>query len=171
MNYLFKIVFSLLLFIAINSCTYSQNTKVVSKGCIILNNKGVEYLSNYPMDGEAGLDTAINLFLQAIQCDSTYLTVYINIANAYDKKHNYHEEMKTYNKLLVLTNNHSPSMITQKGVLFERINDIDSAKKYYYLANKEYERELEKNPDNAETVKGLILIKALTVEKTTLSGK
>ena len=56
-------------------------------------------------------------------------------------------------------------MITQKGVLFERLNDIDSAKKYYYLANKEYERELKKDPDNAETVKGLILIKALTSGK------
>jgi len=165
MNHIFKITFSLILLIFVNSCTYSQNANAPSRDCIALNNQGVEYISNYPMNGKSGINQAIDLLQQAIQCDSTYLTAYINIANAYDKNHNYDGEMRAYNKILKLTNYDSPSIITQKGVLFEKINKIDSAKKYYDIAKIACKKKLIKHPEDAEIIKELILLKALIIGK------
>ena len=158
----FKIGFSLILLTAINSCTYSQNAKFPPRDCIVLNNKGVEYLTSYPMNGKDGLNKAIDLFKQAIHCDSTYLTAYLNIAYAYDDENSYTEEMKAYNMLQALTHNNDPTILMMKGELFERITNIDSAKKYYYSAKRGYEKQLIKHPDNAEVIKQIILIKALT---------
>jgi tetratricopeptide (TPR) repeat protein len=161
MTFFLKIVFGLILLTAINSCTYSQNAKIPPKECIELNNRGVTYLMKFPY-GERDINEAINLFKQAIDCDSTYLLAYINIANAYERKHSYTDEMKAYNIILVLTNNNDPTILMMKGTLFERINNIDSAKNYYYSAKKGYEKELIKHPDNAEVIKEIILLKALT---------
>jgi len=151
----------LVLLIAITSCTHSQNMKVPSKECIALNNKGVDYLMIFPTHGDDELNKAIDCFKQAIQLDSTYATAYINISIAYHRKLDFADEMKTYNVLLVLTNN-SPSIQLMKGVLFERINNIDSAKLYYNFATIGYEKEQVRHPDNAENIKALILLKALT---------
>ena len=161
-NYI-KTVFSLLLsFIILNSCIMNHSNKVIipPTECIKLNNSGVEYLMNYPMNGEKGLNKSIDLFKQAIQCDSTYLNAYIGLANAYGQKKSYKEEMLAYNKLLVLANN-DPSLLTQKGVLFERMNKIDSAKKIYYLTKIGFENRLAKTPGNPNLISGMVFLTAL----------
>jgi tetratricopeptide (TPR) repeat protein len=116
---------------------------------------------NYPMNGEKGLDKALDLFKQAISCDSTNMVFYNNLANAYDKKHNYDGEMVALNKLIILTAN-DPAMLMQKGMLFEFTGDIDSAKNIYHLTQVEYENRLHKNPNDIELIKGIILLKAVT---------
>ena len=158
MTCLFKTVLTFALLCIIASCTYSQH--VPSKSCILLNNKGVEYLQSFP-ENEDELNKAVTLLKQATQCDSTYAIAYINLTNAYDRKHSYVEEMKAYNKLLMLTDN-SPSMLMEKGMLFERMDNIDSAKACYYLTKLGDEKKLVKHPDDISSIEGLILIKALT---------
>jgi hypothetical protein len=98
MSYCIRIIFSIALILTtIGSCK-SQNGKHPAE-CIALNNEGVKYLMNYPMNGENGLDTAIDLFKQAINCDSTNVIFYNSLANAYDQKHDYNDEMITLNKI------------------------------------------------------------------------
>lgn len=116
---------------------------------------------NYPFEGEAGLNKAINLFEQAIKCDSTYAIAYANLANALDHKHSYGDELKISNKLLILLNN-DPSILMTRGMLFEKMNSIDSARKAYYLASTGYGKKLAKHPENVNLIKEIILLKALT---------
>jgi tetratricopeptide (TPR) repeat protein len=162
---LFKPAFFLLLALNfINSCTNSHSNRMLipSKECIELNNEGVDSLSNYrPWDGKKKLNTTINLFKQAIKCDSAYLTAYLNLAIAYDKQGSYSEEMITYNKMLLLTNN-DPFVLRSKGILFEKTNHNDSANQAYYLAKAEYKKRLAKDPSNINNIRGMILLKALT---------
>ena len=162
-NY-FKIVSCLLISLSVtNSCTsnHSNRMNIPAKECIKLNNDGVQYLTNYPMNGKKELDKAIDLFKQAITCDSTYTTAYIGLASAYDHKNSYGEEMITLNKLLKLVDN-DPPILMWKGELFERMNHADSAKNMYYLAKMGYKKRLQKHPDNISSIEQLILLKALT---------
>jgi len=160
-NYL-KILFSLILLIAaINSCKIQSSNKIIipPKECIELNNKGVKYLMKYS-DDDKQIDTAINLLSEAVKCDTTYLTGYMNLANAYDRKKSYVDELVVLNKELILTND-EPSILTEKGMLFERMAFIDSANKIYLMAKLNYEKKLTEKP-SARIVDGLVLLKALT---------
>lgn len=119
---------------------------------------------NYPENGAKGLNTAIDLFKQAIQYDSTYSTAYINLSTAYDHKGSYKDEMIISNKLLLLTNN-APATLILRGILFEKMNNIDSAKKIYYLAKLENEKKLVTHPDDVHLIEQLIELNALTEGK------
>src|SRR6185503_16231239 len=89
-----------------------------------------------------------------------YLTGYMNLANAYDRKKSYVDELVVLNKELILTND-EPSILTEKGMLFERMAFIDSANKIYLMAKLNYEKKLTEKP-SARIVDGLVLLKALT---------
>jgi tetratricopeptide (TPR) repeat protein len=143
---------------------HSNGVNVPSKECIELNNRGVAYLMKFPLDGEKNTNDAINLFKQAVICDPTYAIGYANLANAYDRKHSYSEEIMALNKELALTDNAAPILL-EKGKVLEITNNIDSAKKLYYLAKIGFEKRLVKHPDDADIIKGLILLKALMVGK------
>jgi tetratricopeptide (TPR) repeat protein len=162
-NY-FKTVLGLLIsFNLVNSCSSNHSNRMNSPSieCIKFNNDGVVHLSNYPVDGEKGLNEAIQLFKQAIKCDSMYYNAYINLTNAYDQKGNYSEEMIAFNKLLIITNN-DPSILFMKGMLFERMQYIDSAKQIYFLTRAAYAKKLTKYPDDINAIRGIILLKAVT---------
>jgi tetratricopeptide (TPR) repeat protein len=161
----FKIAFLLLFVAEINSCVqkHPNGANVPSKECIELNNRGVEYLKKFPTD-KMDINEAIRLFKQAVICDSTYAIGYENLANAYERNHSYSEEIIALNKVLTLTENAAPILL-EKGKAFERTNNIDSAKKIYYLANLGFEKRLLKQPGDAEVIKELILLKALMVGK------
>lgn len=116
---------------------------------------------NYPMNGKKGLDKAIDLFKQAIGCDSTNVIFYNSLANAYDQKHNYAGEMIAVDKMLTLTAN-DPAILMQKGMLFEVMGRLDNAKKTYYIAQLEYKKRLAKYPGDINLIKGMILLKAVT---------
>jgi len=162
MIYYFKVACLLLFIIEINACehNHSKDVRIPSKECIELNNRGVEYLMKFPTDGEKDINTAISLFKQAVICDPTYAIAYTNLANAYSRNHSYSEEIMTLNKVLILTNNAAPILL-EKGKVFEMENNIDSAKKSYYIAKIGFEKKLVIQPDNAEIIKNLILLKAL----------
>jgi tetratricopeptide (TPR) repeat protein len=129
------------------------------------NKKGFGYMVSYSDNGDTTeLNQAIDLFKQAIKCDSTYLNAYMNVANAYDHKKSYDEEMGVFNKLLSLTKN-QPTILTLKGILFDKMNEPDSAKQAYYLANTGFEKGLIKDPDNIKLIDGKILLTALTEGK------
>ncbi len=152
------VIYTGLMLAMLSACTNSRKGNV-AKECIALNDKGVSYLVN-PTFGEKGtLDKAINLFKEAIECDSNYLIAYINIANAYGQKHDFPEVMKAYNFILKHSNN-SPVFVVQKAILFERINQTDSAKNYYNIAMNLYSKQLLKNPNNVGVIKEVISLKA-----------
>jgi len=156
-----KLCFSLLLLLgAVNYCKSQSLNKIIipPKECIELNNKGVKYLTKYP-DDDKQIDTAINLLSEAVKCDTTYLTGYMNLANAYDLKKSYVDELAVLNKELILTNN-NPSILTEKGMLFERMGFIDSANKIYPMAKLNYEKKLAEKP-SAWIVGGVVFLKAL----------
>ena len=159
MNHCFKTVISIvLILITIHSC--SQNKINHPPECIKLNNEGVSYLMNYPMNGEKGLNKAIDLFKQAINCDSTNTVFYTSLATAYEKKHNYNGEMMMLDKSLKLTAN-NPDLLLEKGMLFEVKGNFDSAKIIYHLTQVEYEKRLNKQPDEIGLIKGFILLKGV----------
>jgi len=116
------------------------------------------------MNGEQELDKAVDLFKQAITCDSTDWVFYNNLANAYEKKHNYNGELIELNKLLILNENY-PMFIISKGMVFEKINKIDSANKMYDFANVEFKKRLAKNPEDVGLIQGVIQLKAITLGK------
>lgn len=160
----FKMLCTLLLSVSVvNSCTgnHANNANMPSAECIKLNNAGFDSLINYPMNSEKGLDHAIDLLKLAIKCDSTYPNPYINLVNAYDQKGNYNEEMINLNKVLLLTNN-DPSFLTIKGMLFERMKNIDSAKKTYSLAQKRFTNILVKQPKDINAIEGIVRLKGIT---------
>ena len=165
MIYYVKIACLLLFITEINACVHnhSNGVNVPSKECIELNNRGVEYLQKFPFD-ERDIDEAINLFKQAVICDPTYAIGYDNLANAYGRKHSYSDEIMALNKVLALTNNAAPILL-EKGKILEITNNIDSAKKLYYLAKIGFEKRLVKHPNDAEIIKELILLKALMIGK------
>ncbi|RAV59630.1 hypothetical protein DIU36_05240 [Mucilaginibacter rubeus] len=109
-------------------------------------------------------DTAITFFKEAIHCDSNYIVAFVNLAGAYENKHDFKSEMLVYNKLLSLTNNY-PGFIVQKAILFEKLDEVDSAKKNYTIAALGYSKKLSMSPNDIDAIKGLIDIKALTVGK------
>ena len=146
--------------VAINSCK-GQHSNIPPKECIALNDKAMTLLMNYPMNGEQELNTAIDLLKQAISCDSTDWVFYINLGNAYDKKHNYNGEMAALNKVLTLTKN-DPAILLQIGMLYEVKGRVDSAKNMYQLTEVEYEKRLAKNPKDVNLIKGNILLKGVT---------
>lgn len=156
------LILSLTLF-TISSCK-GQHSNIPAKECIELNNKGLDLLMNYPMNGEQELDKAVDLFKQAITCDSTDWVFYNNLANAYEKKHNYNGELIELNKLLILNENY-PMFIISKGMVFEKINKIDSANKMYDFANVEFKKRLAKNPEDVGLIQGVIQLKAITLGK------
>jgi tetratricopeptide (TPR) repeat protein len=162
MNHYFKHICLLLLVTQISACAqnHSNGISIPSKECIELNNKGVEYLSKFPSNGK-DIDTAINLLEQAVTCDPTYAIAYTNLANAYDRKDSYNEEIIILNKELSLTDNAAPILL-QKGIIFDKKNDIDSAEKMYYLAKIGFEKRLAKKPDNIDEINNFILSVALS---------
>jgi tetratricopeptide (TPR) repeat protein len=166
MIYYLKIACLLLFVIEINACghNHSKGVNVPSKECIELNNRGVDYLMKFPTDGEKDINEAIHLLKQAVICDTTYATGYINLAIAYGRKHSYSEQIMALNKVLALTDNDAQFLL-EKGKVFEMTNNIDSAKKLYYLAKIGFEKKLVKHPDNADIIKELILLKAIMVGK------
>ena len=160
MSHDIRIIASIVLvLVTINSC--SSQSKNHSTECIGLNNEGIKYLTNYPMNGEKGLDKAIDLFKQAVNCDSTNVNFYNSLANAYDKKHNYDAEMVAMNKMLLLTLN-DPGILVQKGMLFEVMGHVDSAKEIYSRTDAEYQKRLAKRPNDINLIEGMILLKAIT---------
>lgn len=162
MNYLKKATFLLFGFTTISSCTNNHSNKMgPSRECIKLNDDGTQLLLNYRGDNKDELDKAINLFKQAINCDTTYSIAYVNLANAYDHEGSYKEEMACLNRLLVL-NNDDPTILVLKGMLFERMNQIDSAKQIYSLTKTAYEKRIAKTPNDINLIKGKIELKALT---------
>jgi len=132
--------------------------------CIKLNDEGIGYLENYPANGEKGLDKAIDLFKQAIACDSTNFVFYNNLASAYDQKHNYSGEMLAINKLLTLTGNH-PALLMQKGMLWEVMGYLDLAKETYRQTQLEYEKRLAARNNDIELIKGMVLLKGVVSGK------
>jgi tetratricopeptide (TPR) repeat protein len=141
-NYSIKITVGILLMVAITtSCNRKDKQKGVNHPakCIKINDTGVNYLMNYPLDGEKGLDKAIELFKQAINGDSTNAVFYINLSAAYDKKHKRQDQMNTFNKLLSLTAN-EPFVLMRKAMLFEIMGCKDSANKVYRLTSLEYKK-------------------------------
>jgi tetratricopeptide (TPR) repeat protein len=160
-----NIVAILFLCLSISSCgqRVSKNEKP-PKECIRLNDEGVKYLMKPPIGGMNQADTAISFFKEAIHCDSNYVTAFIGLAGAYERKHDFKSEMLAYNKLLALTNNY-PGFIVQKAILFEKLNEVDSAKKNYAIAAAGYSKKLSISANDIDAIKGLIGIKALTVGK------
>jgi tetratricopeptide (TPR) repeat protein len=153
MKYYIRTTLSVVLIIAINACNSQKTNHPVE--CIKLNDEGINYLMNYPMNGEKGLEKAIDLFKQAISCDSTNFIFYNNLANAYDQKHNYDGEMVVMNKMLALTAN-DPAILMQKGMLFEVMGRANSAKELYNLSKVEYEKRLAKRPNDINLIKGIV---------------
>lgn len=131
-----------------------------SAECIALNDKGVDSLENYQRNRKNGLDEAINLFKQSIDCDSTYLPAYRNLISAYDFKKSYDEEMVTYNKMLTLRKN-DPIILMYKAMFLERTNQVDSAKQAYILSKKAYQEGLIKNPGNVGYIRGMLALEAV----------
>jgi hypothetical protein len=78
----------------------------------------------------------------------------------YECMRNYHAEMDIVNKLFPLEKN-DPAILIQKGILFEKMNRIDSAKTTYFLANKIYREKLAGDPGNIDLISDIILLKAI----------
>ncbi len=140
---------------------HSGISAMPSKECIELNNDGGKYLMNYPRDGDSLLNKAIDKFEQAVRCDSTYFTAYINLSTAYDYKGSYDKEMIAFNKLLKLIPNDAV-LFEQKAELFERMGKPDSAKIYYLLSSVAFQRRLAKDPANEKTIANIVDLKAIT---------
>ncbi|BAU53026.1 hypothetical protein MgSA37_01193 [Mucilaginibacter gotjawali] len=138
--------------------------KIPSKACIELNNKGTEYMMNYPMNGKDGLLKAIDFFNQAIDCEPSFLLAYENLAHAYGRNQDYKKELSAYNKALTLSNN-DPSIITEKAEVFEKMSMLDSAKRDYQFARQSFGDSLSNHPDDANLVSGFVLVIALTEGK------
>jgi len=156
----------LLLCISIISCgqQHNSNQAMPSKECVHLNDEGVKYLMKPSYYGKAVVDTAITFLLQATHCDTNYLMAYNNLAIAYDHKRDYKTELSVYGKLLFLTSN-SPVFLVRQAIIYEKINDINAAKKTYALAEAAYKQKLSAVPNDVVAIKGLIYLKALTVSK------
>ena len=142
----------------------TSRSGIPKKECIGLNDEGAKYLMQPSFGGSNETDTAITFFKQAISCDSNYIVAYLNLANAYDHKHDFKSEMLTYDKILLLTNN-DPVLTLQKGILFEKLGEVDSAKSTYSLSAAGFQKRLSLSPDNFEALKGSVYLKALTVSK------
>jgi tetratricopeptide (TPR) repeat protein len=151
-----KLAFTLLLIlVVINSCSQ----KLPPKKAINLNNMGVKCLMEFPTNDKT-LDSAIIFFNQALQLDSTYVIAYMNLTTAYNRKHNYKNEMLILNKVIGLHYG-SPQVILTKGMLFERMNNVDSAKQCYQTADIKLQKKLIKNPNDVGLIEELIFLKAI----------
>lgn len=138
--------------------------KIPSSECIELNNKGTSFMMNVTENEKGGVLKAISFFKKAIDCDSTYLLAYINLANAYDRNREYKEELNISKKILTLSRN-NPSMITLRAEAFEKMNLLDSAKRLYQLAKHNFRDSLITHPGDVNFIHGFVLGVALTEGK------
>jgi tetratricopeptide (TPR) repeat protein len=158
---LFGIVLTLLGLTIFYSCTNEHGNKTMSpsKECVKLNNEGAKLIMDYNGAGDTSINLAIDLFKQAIKCDSTYSLAYLNLADAYDKSGKYKDELFSLNKSLKINNN--PSVLILKVRLFVKTNELDSARKVFKLANKKLEESITNHNSNLSAIKELILLKAI----------
>lgn len=148
---------------SVYSC-HGQLNKMPPPECIELNNRGNSYMMNATEDQKSGISKAIQLFTEAIRCDSTYLIAYINLAQAYDRNLDYKKELRINNRILELSHN-DPSIIMEKAEIFEKMGVMDSANKFYKLAKQSFIDSLSIHPNNKNYLSGLILEIALTEGK------
>lgn len=158
MKYINIIFLSYLL--ACCSCKESSSNKL-NPECININNEGTEYIVSYQMGDTSALDKAVYYYEKAVQCDSTYLLGYRNLALAYDYKRAYKKELQVFNKMASLVNNASATLI-DKAIVFEKLGLTDSAKYNYQLAQVMLKMGLTKQPRNVNLIRDYLLILALT---------
>ena len=145
------------------SCT-GQQLPSVSSECIAINNKGTESLLKYQAGQKAELLKAIIFYKDAIKCEPKYILAYTSLALAYDYKKDYKEELNTYNKLQLFCGD-DPVILTEKGVVFEKLKQVDSAKILYQVASQKFKKKLTIQPNNTNALSGLLLILALNEGK------
>lgn len=149
--------------ISCHSCKRRHST-FPDPECVDKNNSGIELIVKYQQGKSSDLTKAISFFKDAIKCDPKYSSAYTNLALVYDYKKNYGEELNVYNKILSFSDN-DPSILTEKGIVFEKLKLIDSAKIIYQLARQKFEDKLKTHPSNITYIQGLLMILALTEGK------
>ena len=158
-----KILTAAFLSISIAACGQKPEKQPNSlKECVRLNDEGVKYLMKPSMNDKRIIDTAISYFYQAISCNSKYFVAYVNLANAYENKKEYKSAISVYDQLLYLSNNY-PGFLTRKGILFEKMDKVDSAKTIYLLSIQLYQKKLQTSKNDIDAIRGLIYVKALTL--------
>ncbi len=141
------IVISIILIaLFLENCTAKSK---LNNHCKALNDSAVQILTDVNQGKKKimMLDSAIKLLDLAIQCDSNYFIALSNKAHILSFMNKYYETIKVINRLLVLTNN-DPGIIQYKGVIYEKMNQLDSARSQYDFAEKTYIKTLQKYPDS-----------------------
>ena len=131
-----------------------------AKKCIDLNNEGTEHLMDPDPTGN-NVTKAIAVLEQAVACDTTYITAYINLATAYGRAQNYTHQLHTLNKLLVLSHL-DPEIYVSKAEVFIETHQTDSLNHTLQLAMKAYNERLAKRPEDSNLISGKVwLIKLM----------
>jgi len=155
-------MYSLSVVLYINSCTQKKpdmiNKGALSRECILLNDSAFKHITKYNQNEDSRhLDTALYLLKEAISCDSNYFIAYSNMANTYDFKKDYKAEITILNKMLIIDNN-SWWILVRKGMTYEKLNNLDSTKQAYFLADSLVKVDLKKNPSNKGTIISYIML-------------
>ncbi len=127
-----------------------HGTKVPGAYTLYLQGKG--YLDNY--DNPDNIDTAVNLFQQALQLDPTYALAYASLGDAYWKKYLHTRDAR----LIESTRAPCEQALHLDETLssaHECLGTIAAGTGHYEEAVKEYERALDAEPANDDAYTGL----------------
>lgn len=156
----------IVIFCSFNSCTQNHYAQTkISRECLLLNDSAFKYITRYNLEhNPKDLDTALLLLKQATVCDSNYFIAYSNMANTYNLMGNYKAEIETLNKMLGIHKN-DWWVLTRKGQAYQKIDDMNSAKRAFYLAHSICQEAMKKDPQNVRLIINYITFKSVSYGK------
>jgi tetratricopeptide (TPR) repeat protein len=141
-------VFYFLILLIPASCkTQKTYLKQYDPKAIKLNNSAMKIAYNISTCNPDSINKSIDLLEKAIKIDSSYYTAYVNESGMFCR-------LKKYSSAInVLTRGEANCpgeimIVTMKGFLYEKTNNVDSAGKMYIKAIASYDSLLNKDPSN-----------------------
>ena len=117
---------------------------------ITYNNLGVKFLARSSQLGENSsllLDSAIYFFDKGLELDKNFTTLYINKSQVLRKKLKFKEVIQMLDIVLTIDPKY-PEVLMGKGLLFEKLNNIEEATKNYLKAKEIFLEQSKSNPKN-----------------------
>lgn len=136
-------LYAILISLFITSCDQGPYKKAMD-----LNQKGTEYFHK-------GNDSALYYFELAIQTDSTFQPAIQNKANFLIKKEKYKEALETID--LLIKQRPYAEALQFKGMLLDIINQPNEAKESYQNAIDQFNKQVEKLPNEIKAMNNLSL--------------
>jgi tetratricopeptide (TPR) repeat protein len=127
----------------------------------------VSYRSRY-YKRTTTLESALSLLDEAVKCDANFSTAKFNMISVLNELRRYHQSIHIIDDLILATKDSSLLLI--KGPIYDSLNDHDSLRLTYIMANKYFVGKLVEQPTNTNLIYGMLFTKSKIFGKDSISS-